>query len=192
MDRVVTSDSLAAKKPPRLASGSGQASAESPESPAGSHVEWCKQLIAATISTQLSTITVPDAVSKDYRVLRDGNKLAQMEEAPLFPGEAITAIAKDVTYICPFIGAISGTLTVTEYKLYFKSVERDPPFTLDVPLGVVNRIERIAGIQENSCGLEIVCKDMRNLRFAYKQEEHGKLEIFENLMQFAFPVSKNL
>ncbi|XP_038630276.1 myotubularin-related protein 1b isoform X2 [Scyliorhinus canicula] len=215
MDRVVTSDSLAAKKPPRLTSGSGQASAESPESPAGSHVEWCKQLIAATISTQLSTTTVPDAITKDYKenqdgrngscpsdadlelgvhslVLRDGNKLAQMEEAPLFPGEAITAIAKDVTYICPFIGAISGTLTVTEYKLYFKSVLREPPFTLDVPLGVVNRIERIAGIQENSCGLEIVCKDMRNLRFAYKQEEHGKLEIFENLMQFAFPVSKNL
>ncbi|XP_059507328.1 myotubularin-related protein 1b isoform X8 [Stegostoma tigrinum] len=223
MDRLGTSESLATKRPPRLATGSGQASLDSPESPPGSHVEWCKQLIAATISTQLSTTPAPDTISKDYRgtrrpklrdnqdgcnesshsdadpelgvqslVLRDGNKLAQMEEAPLFPGEAIKAIAKDVTYICPFIGAISGTLTVTEYKLYFKSVERDPPFTLDVPLGVVSRIEKIAGIQENSCGLEIVCKDMRNLRFAYKQEEHGKLEIFENLTQYAFPVSKNL
>uniref|UniRef100_A0A4W3IV99 Myotubularin related protein 1b n=1 Tax=Callorhinchus milii TaxID=7868 RepID=A0A4W3IV99_CALMI len=47
-----------------------------------------------------------------------------MEEAPLFPGEGIKAIAKDVTYICPFIGAISGTLTVSDYKLYFKSTER--------------------------------------------------------------------
>uniref|UniRef100_UPI00398F0ED6 myotubularin-related protein 1b isoform X2 n=1 Tax=Pristiophorus japonicus TaxID=55135 RepID=UPI00398F0ED6 len=199
MERLVSSESLAAKKPPRSASGSGQGSVDSQDSPAGSHVEWCKQLIAATISTT----AVPETVSKDYRVfrrpdlrvLRDGNKLAQMEEAPLFPGESIKAIAKDVTYICPFIGAISGTLTVTDYKLYFKSVERDPPFTLDVPLGVVSRIEKIAGVQghgENSCGLEIVCKDMRNLRFAYKQEEHGKLEIFENLMQYAFPVSKNL
>ncbi|XP_072127110.1 myotubularin-related protein 1b isoform X5 [Mobula birostris] len=224
MERLVSSESLAAKKPPRLAPGSGQTSVDSQDSPAGSHVEWCKQLIAATISTQHSAAAVPEAISKDYRVfrrpdlreiqdgrsgschsdpdpsvlplvLRDGNKLAQMEEAPLFPGEAIKAIAKDVTYICPFIGAISGTLTLTDYKLYFKSVERDPPFTLDVPLGVVSRVEKIAGVQghgASSCGLEIVCKDMRNLRFAYKQEEHAKLEIFENLTLYAFPVSKNL
>ncbi|XP_062917184.1 myotubularin-related protein 1b isoform X2 [Mobula hypostoma] len=216
MERLVSSESLAAKKPPRLAPGSGQTSVDSQDSPAGSHVEWCKQLIAATISTQHSAAAVPEAISKDYReiqdgrsgschsdpdpsvlplVLRDGNKLAQLEEAPLFPGEAIKAIAKDVTYICPFIGAISGTLTLTDYKLYFKSVERDPPFTLDVPLGVVSRVEKIAGVQghgASSCGLEIVCKDMRNLRFAYKQEEHAKLEIFENLTLYAFPVSKNL
>ncbi|XP_032886141.1 myotubularin-related protein 1-like isoform X4 [Amblyraja radiata] len=118
-----------------------------------------------------------------------------MEEAPLFPGEAIKTIAKDVMYICPFIGAINGTLTLTDYKLYFKSVEREPAFTLDIPLGVMSRIEQIAGLQghgASSCGLEIVCKDMRNLRFTYKQEEHGKLEIFENLTHFAFPVSINL
>ncbi|XP_069748693.1 phosphatidylinositol-3-phosphate phosphatase MTMR1-like isoform X9 [Narcine bancroftii] len=224
MEHLVSSESLVTKKPPRLAPGSGQGSVDSQDSPAGSHVEWCKQLIAATISTQHSATAVSDAISKDYRVfrrpdlrenqdgrngschpdpdlgvlplvLRDGNKLAQMEEAPLFPGEAIKAIAKDVTYICPFIGAISGTLTLTDYKLYFKSVERDPPFTLDVPLGVVSRVEKIAGVQghgASSSGLEIVCKDMRNLRFAYKQEDHGKLEIFENLTQYAFPVSKNL
>lgn len=79
--------------------------------------------------------------------------------------------------------------------MYFKSVEREPPFTLDIPLGVMSRIEQIAGLQghgASSCGLEIVCKDMRNLRFTYKQEEHGKLEIFENLTHFAFPVSINL
>jgi hypothetical protein len=28
------------------------------------------------------------------QALRDGNKLAQMEEAPLFPGESIKAIGK--------------------------------------------------------------------------------------------------
>lgn len=32
--------------------------------------------------------------------------------------------AKDVTYICPFTGAVRGTLTVTNYRLYFKSVDR--------------------------------------------------------------------
>uniref|UniRef100_A0A8D0HAL0 phosphatidylinositol-3,5-bisphosphate 3-phosphatase n=1 Tax=Sphenodon punctatus TaxID=8508 RepID=A0A8D0HAL0_SPHPU len=178
----------------------------------GSHVEWCKQLIAATISSQISgTMPPSDSVSRDYReiqdghngyhseaeadqALRDGNKLAQMEEAPLFPGESIKAIAKDVMYICPFMGAVSGTLTVTDFKMYFKNVERDPPFVLDVPLGVINRVEKI-GVQshgDNSCGMEIVCKDMRNLRLAYKQEEHNKLEVFENLITRAFPLSHGL
>lgn len=31
---------------------------------------------------------------------------------------------KDVMYICPFSGLINGTLTITDYKLYFTSVER--------------------------------------------------------------------
>ncbi|XP_066496388.1 myotubularin-related protein 1 isoform X4 [Tiliqua scincoides] len=196
-----------ARRPPRLATagppagaGAGgsaaasrQPSVETLDSPTGSHVEWCKQLIAATISSQISGSVPSDNVSREYRALRDGNKLAQMEEAPLFPGESIKAIAKDVMYICPFIGAISGTLTVTDYKMYFKNVERDPHFVLDVPLAVINRIEKI-GVQshgDNSCGIEIVCKDMRNLRFAYKQEEH-RLEIFQNLINRAFPLSHGL
>ncbi|XP_015268697.1 PREDICTED: myotubularin-related protein 1 isoform X6 [Gekko japonicus] len=181
--------------------GSRQPSMETLDSPTGSHVEWCKQLIAATISSQISGSMPAESVSREYRVyrrptiraLRDGNKLAQMEEAPLFPGESIKAIAKDVMYICPFIGAISGTLTVTDFKMYFKNVERDPHFVLDVPLGVINRVEKI-GVQshgDNSCGIEIVCKDMRNLRFAYKQEEH-RLEIFQNLITRAFPLSHGL
>nr|XP_021530260.1 myotubularin-related protein 1 isoform X2 [Aotus nancymaae] len=114
-----------------------------------------------------------------------------MEEAPLFPGESIKAIVKDVMYICPFMGAVSGTLTVTDFKLYFKNVERDPHFILDVPLGVISRVEKIGAQShgDNSCGIEIVCKDMRNLRLAYKQEEQSKLGIFENLNKHAFPLS---
>ncbi|XP_065413388.1 myotubularin-related protein 1 isoform X9 [Chrysemys picta bellii] len=176
------------------AAGSRQPSAETLDSPTGSHVEWCKQLIAATISSQISGSVPSDIVSRDYRALRDGNKLAQMEEAPIFPGESIKAIAKDVMYICPFMGAVSGTLTVTDFKMYFKNVERDPHFVLDVPLGVISRVEKI-GVQshgDNSCGIEIVCKDMRNLRLAYKQEEQSRLEIFENLVTQAFPLSNGL
>ncbi|XP_050820703.1 myotubularin-related protein 1 isoform X5 [Gopherus flavomarginatus] len=201
------------------AAGSRQPSVETLDSPTGSHVEWCKQLIAATISSQISGSVPSDSVSRDYKVykrpdirevqdghngyhseaeadqaLRDGNKLAQMEEAPLFPGESIKAIAKDVMYICPFMGAVSGTLTVTDFKMYFKNVERDPHFVLDVPLGVISRVEKI-GVQshgDNSCGIEIVCKDMRNLRLAYKQEEQSRLEIFENLVTQAFPLSNGL
>ncbi|XP_041111502.1 myotubularin-related protein 1-like isoform X3 [Polyodon spathula] len=217
-----------ARKPPRPrgagVGSSRQPSVETLESPPGSHVEWCRQLIAATISSQIAGPVSSEAISRDYKApkrpplqdcpdgpnsyhsdtdpelatqtlaLRDGNRLAQMEEAPCFPGESIKAIAKDVMYICPFTGAVSGTLTVTDYKLYFKSLEREPPFILEVNLGVISRLETI-GVQshgENSCGMEIVCKDMRNPRFAYKQEEQCKLEIFENLNKHAFPVSSNL
>ncbi|XP_064525836.1 myotubularin-related protein 1 isoform X7 [Pseudopipra pipra] len=200
--------------------GSRQPSTETLDSPTGSHVEWCKQLIAATISSQISGSVPSEGVSRDYRVyrrpvireiqdghngyhseaepdqvaLRDGNKLAQMEEAPLFPGESIKVIAKDVMYICPFMGAVSGTLTVTDFRMFIKSVERDPPFVVDVPLGVISRVEKI-GVQSHgdySCGIEIVCKDMRNLRLACKQEEQNRLEIFENIVTRAFPVSNGL
>ncbi|XP_064184527.1 myotubularin-related protein 1a isoform X2 [Anguilla rostrata] len=209
------------RKPPRPQGsngGSRQPSFEALDSPTGSHVEWCKQLIAATISSQISGPVPLDPVSRDFKsqdsgdgangfhldsdseraphtaALRDGNKQAQMEEAPLVPGESIKAIAKDVMYICPFTGAVSGTLTVTDYKLYFKSLERDPPFILDVNLGAISRLEAI-GVQshgENTRGMEIVCKDMRNPRFAYKKEEQSKLEIFEMLTKHAFPLSNDL
>uniref|UniRef100_A0A8C6CQU8 Myotubularin related protein 1 n=1 Tax=Moschus moschiferus TaxID=68415 RepID=A0A8C6CQU8_MOSMO len=164
------------RRPPRVAGGpavgSRQPSVETLDSPTGSHVEWCKQLIAATISSQISGSVTSENVSRDYKeiqeehngypseaeadqALRDGNKLAQMEEAPLFPGESIKAIVKDVMYICPFVGAVTGTLTVTDFKMYFKNVERDPHFVLDVPLGVISRVEKIGAQShgDNSCGI---------------------------------------
>nr|XP_045364902.1 myotubularin-related protein 2 isoform X4 [Camelus bactrianus] len=134
-------------------------------------------------------------VLKGTQVLRESNKLAEMEEPPLLPGENIKDMAKDVTYICPFTGAVRGTLTVTNYRLYFKSMERDPPFVLDASLGVISRVEKIGGASsrgENSYGLETVCKDIRNLRFAHKPEGRTRRSIFENLMKYAFPVSNNL
>ncbi|XP_035382902.1 myotubularin-related protein 1b isoform X2 [Electrophorus electricus] len=169
-------------------------STETLDSPTGAHVEWCKQLIAATISSQISGPIVSESISRDYKALRECNKLAQLEEAPRIPGETIKAIAKDVMYICPFSGAVSGTLTITDYKLYFKSLARDPPFVLDVNLGAISRLETIV-VQshgENTRGLEIVCKDLRNPRFAYKKQEQSKLEILEMLSKYAFPLSHDL
>uniref|UniRef100_A0A8C9LBD7 Phosphatidylinositol-3,5-bisphosphate 3-phosphatase MTMR2 n=1 Tax=Pavo cristatus TaxID=9049 RepID=A0A8C9LBD7_PAVCR len=150
---------------------------------------------SASLVSSDSVSTSADNFSPDLRVLRETNKLAEMEEPPLLPGETIKDMAKDVTYICPFTGAIRGTLTVTNYRLYFKSMERDPPFVLDASLGVINRVEKIGGASsrgENSYGLEIVCKDIRNLRFAHKPEGRTRRSIFENLMKYAFPVSNNL
>ncbi|XP_064796221.1 myotubularin-related protein 1-like isoform X1 [Oncorhynchus masou masou] len=191
-------------------SGSTQASVESLDSPTGSHVEWCKQLIAATISSQISSIT-PDTASRDFKVgrrtdlprvskrpvlraLRDGTKQVQMDEVPLVPGETIKAVAKDVMYICPFTGLVTGTLTSTDYKLYFISLERDTPFILDVNLGAISRLETIS-VQshgENTQGMEIVCKDMRSPRFAYKKEDASQPEIVEVLTKHTFPLSNGL
>lgn len=32
--------------------------------------------------------------------------------------------AQDVTYFCPFTGALRGTVTVTNYRLFFKCMDR--------------------------------------------------------------------
>uniref|UniRef100_A0A8C1Q728 phosphatidylinositol-3,5-bisphosphate 3-phosphatase n=1 Tax=Cyprinus carpio TaxID=7962 RepID=A0A8C1Q728_CYPCA len=176
-------------------------SEKKPELPTGAHVEWCKQLIAATMSSQISGPISSEMISRDYKdngfnsqTLREGNKQAQMEEAQRVPGETIKAIVKDVMYICPFSGVVRGTLTITDYKLFFKSLTRDPPFVLDVNLGAISRLESVA-VQshgENTQGLEIVCKDLRNPRFAYKKEGQSNLEVFETLSKYAFPLSHNL
>ncbi|XP_059382754.1 myotubularin-related protein 1-like isoform X2 [Carassius carassius] len=173
---------------------SAESNAETPDSPTGAHVEWCKQLIAATMSSQISGPISSEMISRDYKTLREGNKQAQMEEAPRVPGETIKAIVKDVMYICPFSGVVRGTLTITDYKLFFKSLTQDPPFVLDVNLGAISRLESIA-VQshgDNTQGLEIVCKDLRNPRFAYKKEGQSNLDVFETLSKYAFPLSHNL
>ncbi|XP_060791927.1 myotubularin-related protein 1a isoform X1 [Neoarius graeffei] len=189
-----------------------QDSSDSVDSPTSSHVEWCKQLIAATISSQISSSAIPEVVSRDskqigwkleHRVSRrpnlrqafkDMQKPVLMDEVPLIPGESIKITAKDVMYICPFTGAVTGTLTITDYKLYFVSLERDHPFVLNVNLGVISRLETIS-VQshgENTHGMEIVCKDMRSPRFAYNKDEQSKLEIGETLTKCTFPLSNDL
>ncbi|XP_067280487.1 myotubularin-related protein 1b isoform X4 [Pseudorasbora parva] len=146
------------------------------------------------MSSPISGSISSEMISREYKALREGNKQAQMEEAPRVTGETIKAIVKDVMYICPFSGVVRGTLTITDYKLYFKSLTRDSPFVLDVNLGAVSRLESIA-VQshgDNTQGLEIVCKDLRNPRFAYKKEGQSNLEVFETMSKYAFPLSHNL
>ncbi|CAB1345534.1 unnamed protein product [Coregonus sp. 'balchen'] len=147
-------------KPRTLAtSGSKQDSLETLDSPTGSHVEWCKQLIAATISSQISSVP-PDTASGDCKAPRDGSKQVQMDEVPLVPGETIKA---------------------------------DTPFIMDVNLGAISRLETIS-VQshgENTRGMEIVCKDMRSPRFAYK-EDASQPEIVEVLAKHTFPLSNDL
>ncbi|XP_061768319.1 myotubularin-related protein 1-like isoform X5 [Nerophis ophidion] len=96
-------------------------------------------------------------------------------------------------YICPFNGLLNGTLTITDYKLYFSSMERESPFVLDVNLGAISRLETISipNQGENTKGLELVCKDMRSPRFAYKTEM-GLPDVVDMLAKLAFPLSHSL
>ncbi|XP_025061139.1 myotubularin isoform X4 [Alligator sinensis] len=128
------------------------------------------------------------------RTPKDGTNWEQNEEIPRLPGE--TRITdKEVIYMCPFNGPIKGRVYITNYRLYLRSVEKESIVILDVPLGVISRIEKMGGASsrgENSYGLDITCKDMRNLRFALKQEGHSRRDIFEVLTKYAFPQSHNL
>uniref|UniRef100_A0A8C5BH00 phosphatidylinositol-3,5-bisphosphate 3-phosphatase n=1 Tax=Gadus morhua TaxID=8049 RepID=A0A8C5BH00_GADMO len=112
-----------------------------------------------------------------------------LADVALLPGEE-RVTDKELIYICPFNGALKGKVFITNYRLFFKSTEA--ALTLDVPLGVISRVEKMGGASsrgENSYGLDITCKDMRSLRFALKQEGHSRRDIFEILSKYAFPLS---
>uniref|UniRef100_A0A8B9HDS0 Phosphatidylinositol-3,5-bisphosphate 3-phosphatase MTMR2 n=1 Tax=Astyanax mexicanus TaxID=7994 RepID=A0A8B9HDS0_ASTMX len=106
----------------------------------------------------------------------------------------VLCLGKDVTYICPFLGALRGTLTVTNYRLLFRGINREPGVVLDLPLGVISRVDKIGGgSSRGDVSYHLFCKDMRNLRFVHKQPDDSlKKSVFEVLTKFAFPVSNNL
>lgn len=157
-----------------------------------------------SMASMSSTTTTSTSITEKTSGLRLRNTNVEMSshktqanEVPLFAGETIVGNlrARDVTYLCPYSGPIRGSLYVTNYKLYFKSNECEPHFVLEVALCCVSRIEKVGGATskgENSYGIDLLCKDMRNLRFAHKQENHSRRDVFEKLHQFAFPLSNKL
>uniref|UniRef100_A0A3Q1HBK9 phosphatidylinositol-3,5-bisphosphate 3-phosphatase n=1 Tax=Anabas testudineus TaxID=64144 RepID=A0A3Q1HBK9_ANATE len=206
-----TADGAVPNRKPWGSPTSGAAPGENVEGPTGSHVEWCKQLIAATISSQISGSVPTDILNRDSKVGRRADFLVSkrlnnrqdledeghcycgesnsdlpfnalnptglrygaqtrmfQNQVPVLPGETIQTTVKDVMYICPFSGLVSGTLTITDYKLYFTSVERESPFILDVNLGAISRLETISVLNQgkNTKGLELVCKGLPNESWA--------------------------
>lgn len=68
-------------------------------------------------------------------------------------------------------------------------------YIIDSPLGFVSRVEKMGGSTskgENSYGIEITCKDMRNYRFAHSRENHSRRDVFEKLQQYSFPLNNKL
>lgn len=159
---------------------------------------WGKTSPSKSYCSSSSTSTenvVSTLERKKAQAANDTGTLNRPDDPPLLPGEKVTGQARDVTYLCPYQGPARGILTVTNYRLYFRSADKDLSNVIDVPLGVVSRIEKVGGASsrgENAYGIEIFCKDMRNLRFAHKQENHSRRDVFEKLQMFAFPVSHKL
>ncbi|XP_064205433.1 myotubularin-like [Anguilla rostrata] len=125
---------------------------------------------------------------------RENLNMDSLSDVPLLPGEE-RVTDKDLMYICPFNGAVKGKVIITNYRLYFRSVDVEPVVMVDVPLGTISRVEKMGGASsrgENSYGLDITCKDMRNLRFALKQEGHSRRDIFDILSRLAFPLSNSM
>ncbi|OXA60801.1 Myotubularin-related protein 2 [Folsomia candida] len=144
-------------------------------------------------SSTSSTSNEPHISRYQSSAVFSSDRPANGEEVPVIPGEKLQRMSRDVTYLCPFGGPIKGNLYLTNYKLYFASKDRQNTF--EVPLGVVNRVEKVGGVSsrgENSYGIEIFCKDVRSLKFAHNPENHSRREFFEDLQQLAFPISKKL
>uniref|UniRef100_A0A665V0Z2 phosphatidylinositol-3,5-bisphosphate 3-phosphatase n=1 Tax=Echeneis naucrates TaxID=173247 RepID=A0A665V0Z2_ECHNA len=154
----------------------GEVGTTKPQSELSSHVEWCKQLIAATISSQilgpvpvLMVYVMVPVIGlwsvQNLSALRYGAQVKiSQNQVPLLPGETIQTTVKDVMYICPFSGLVNGTLTITDFKLYFSNLERS---------------------------LDINVIDLRSPRFAYKTEESHP-DVVEALAKHAFPLSHSL
>ncbi|KAF6736790.1 Myotubularin-related protein 2, partial [Oryzias melastigma] len=72
-----------------------------------------------------------------------------------------------------------------------KSTAKEPAFMLDMPLGVVRRVDIYRTQREVS--YTIICKDTRNFQFLQKHRmDPLKKSIFDVMPKFAFPVSNGL
>ncbi|KAJ8028352.1 Myotubularin-related protein 2 [Holothuria leucospilota] len=159
---------------------------------------WSKSTNSSASSNrrgETPTVGEPTATESLQALQEENNKLNYPENLPLLLGEKIVESAHEVTYLCPFQGKVKGNLYVTNYKLFFQGTERHSKFVLDVPVGTIYRVEKVGGQTsrgENSYGLEVFCKDLRNLRFAHKQENHDRRQVYEKLQSYAFPLSHKL
>ncbi|KAI5089682.1 myotubularin-related protein 2 [Silurus meridionalis] len=73
-------------------------------------------------------------------------------------------------------------------------LSQEPVFVLDLPLGVISKVEKIGGASNRGdVSYGLICKDMRNLRFVHKQPDDSlKKSVFDVMSKFAFPLSNNL
>jgi len=132
---------------------------------------------------------------------------------PLLGGEEWKEMFNDLTFLCPYnLTGIKGCMVLTNYRIYFKSFPQDAavggsggggavvpaedsiPTVLDVPLGFISQLQKMGGQRtsgKESYGLEIVCKDIRTLRFIMNKKPTDSAtqrgDILEKIRAFCFP-----
>ncbi|VDN03505.1 unnamed protein product [Thelazia callipaeda] len=125
------------------------------------------------------------------------NKIRQADRFWVLPGEKIQIEEANVGYMSP-IGKVNGRVLVTNYRLRFEAKpssdnRHSKCCQFDIPLGCISRVEKVGystvSRGEDSYGLEITCKDMRNIRFTHQQTNHSRRPLYESLQRFAFPVT---
>lgn len=107
-----------------------------------------------------------------------------------------------IMFVLPDNRVINGKLYITNFRLHFKSnelhqISSDQPcfIIIDLPLGLINRIEKIghqSSKHVNFYGLSISCKNGRRLRFAHTNDKNSRREIYEILQTYAFPLNHRL
>ncbi|KAH7698854.1 Myotubularin-related protein 2 [Aphelenchoides avenae] len=153
---------------------------------------------AALDSEVFKTISSePDASS-----LR-GRETSRKGAAPYKPpwlhdGEEVHMEEDGVGYQA-FDEKVSGRVYVTNFRLRFEHTNRangTADRSFDLTLGSISRIEKVgyanASRGEDSYGLEITCKDMRNIRFLHRPETHSRRPLYDCLQKYAFPNSNKL
>lgn len=57
-----------------------------------------------------------------FGLLQNDDMAVPSDAVPLLLGESVKVlVSQNVTYLCPYMGSISGKVAVTNYKLYFQS-----------------------------------------------------------------------
>jgi len=110
----------------------------------------------------------------------------------LYGGEKVVCTASDIKYLCPYTGLNNGTLYITNYRLYFLGDGDNGMLIIDSPLGNVFKLDKVGSStkqkQDSVYGIELVCKDMRNLKFALKHN-NPRRKIFDAIQNYSFPIS---
>lgn len=143
-------------------------------------------------SDEITVQNIEDEPDEDSENLQN---IVNGDDRPFFDTESLKHMAKDITYHCPYTGRVNGTLYITDYRLYFLGNDTQSNFAVDSPLGNISKIDKVGTQsakpkQDNIYGLEMICKDMRNLKFALKYDSTSpRRKIYEAIQSFAFPIS---
>ena len=67
---------------------------------------------------------------------------------------------------------------------------------IHLPLGLISKVKKIDRQERNrtdiSNGFDVICKDIRDLRFQQKREQHAKVKVVDKLQQLVLPLMNQM